>query len=124
MKISIKYMIIGVLGTLMTCWVPANAQFATTQEWKTVTMQGSGSAYSAKITPVGATTAYSETTTTYNSPSRIHGRQMDDFNETGENGIGDNGSPVGDALLPLLLFALIYCTISSLRKKSSLTHHS
>ena len=86
------------------------------QDWQTSTMQGSGSAYSSQVTPVGAQNVEPQATTTYSSPRRISGRRNDDFNETGENGVGDNGSPIGSEWA-LLLFAALAGGGVLLRKK-------
>ena len=88
---------------------------AMAQEWQsTSAMQGSGSAYSAQVTAVGASeVTYMATTTTStpnNGPRRA--KKGDDdplegFNtatETGQSG----ESPIGDAVLPLLLLACAY----------------
>lgn len=88
---------------------PVTAQSA--QEWKTSTLPGSGSAYSSQVTAVGSSVAASEATTT-ESYSPGHIRKSIDVNTEWEE--GDPGSPIGDALLPLLLMAMVYgvgCTV-------------
>ena len=79
------------------------------QEWQsTSAMQGSGSAYSAQVTAVGAVevTDMATTTETY-SPSQGPARQRRGF-DTGADGGQSNESPVGDAVLPLMLMALAF----------------
>lgn len=107
--------------------LPAMAQ---QQEWKsTSAMPGTGSTYSPQIQQVGAEYApsmASTTTETYSPakapgrPRRTEGSSSDgDFNETSENGTGDEGSPIGDAMLPMLLCAAAFCGVIALRRKRS-----
>ena len=96
------------------------------QDWQsTSTLQGSGSNYSSQVTAVGATGVSDMTTTTEsNSPARgpRRAKMDDDFNETGEIGTGDDGSPIGDAVLPLMLFAGAFlCMRVFLKRKRALS---
>ena len=101
---DMKKMIVRMaMCALVVCALP---MALAAQDWQTSTMQGSGSAYSSQVTPVGAQNVEPQATTTYSSPRRISGRRNDDFNETGENGVGDNGSPIGSEWA-LLLFAAL-----------------
>jgi hypothetical protein len=82
---------------------------AMAQEWQsTSAMQGSGSAYSAQVTAVGATEVLSEakTTDSYSPAKAPTGRRKlpGGTNEPGQSG----DSPIGDAVLPLLLLACAY----------------
>ena len=114
---TIKVMGYG-LWVMVALIVSAPAMAQQAHEWQsTSTMQMSGSNYSAQVGAIGATTVSEMATTTGSKPSKIKGRQMDDFNETGENGVGDEGSPVGDAVLPLLLFALASCGVIAFRRR-------
>ena len=82
---------------------------AMAQDWQsTSTMQGSGSAYSAQVTAVGAVevTDMATTTETY-SPAQGPARQRRGF-DTGADGGQSSDSPVGDAVLPLMLMALAF----------------
>ena len=114
-----KVMFILVLGALMACLVPVRAQVTAAQEWQsTSTMQMSGSNYSAQVGAIGATTVSDMATTTSSKPAKVRGRQKDDeWADTPEGGSGDEGSPVGDAMLPLLAFALVFCGVIALRRK-------
>ena len=91
---------------------PVTAQSA--PEWQTSTMKGSGSNYAPQVTPIGAASVASEATTTESyTPGRPGAIRRDGYNDDdwGTNphvGEGDEGSPIGDALLPLLLMAIVY----------------
>ena len=103
-----RVMMIMVLGALMACLVPATAQ--NPQEWQsTSAMKGAGSSYSSQITAVGATSALSEATTTDSySPAKAPGGPRRDKEYNQEFDEGDEGSPIGDAVLPLTLLAAVY----------------
>ena len=112
-------MIILVVGALMACLLP-QAVWAQ-QEWQsTSTMQGSGSAYSSQVTTVGAANVGNMATTTYSqSPSMASGRRR--INDGGTNNDGghteDENSPLGDAVLPLLLMAAGFGLYTALRRR-------
>ena len=103
-----------VLGALVAYLVPAYAQ--TAQEWQsTSTMKGAGSSLASQVTAVGAA-GVGEMATTTNSSKGPH-KQKRDFDggdgtgtgtNPGETGHQDEGSPIGDAVLPLMLCALAY----------------
>ena len=82
---------------------------AMAQEWQsTSAMQGSGSAYGAQVTAVGATEVVSEATTTETySPSNNRPHRAKKF-DTGADGNQSSESPIGDALMPLMLMALAF----------------
>ena len=102
---------IMVLGALMACPVLTNAQ-----DWQsTSSMPGSGSAYSAQVTDVGATGVTEMGTTTTSSPSNGPHRAKRGFDTGGDSGQGP--SPVGDAVLPLMLCALVFCGVVAFRRK-------
>lgn len=87
------------------------------QEWEsTSSMQGSGSAYSAQVTAVGATSAADMgTTTTANySPGRP-GQIRKGFDTGGDTQPGP--SPIGDAVLPLAFMALAFAGVIYFRKR-------
>lgn len=105
--------------------LPAFAQ--NSQDWQsTSTMKGSGSSYSPQVTAVGAV-GVSEmgTTTTGGNSSHKAKRSFDGGTyegggtNPGETGYQDDGSPLGDALLPLLLMSLSFCGYLYLRRKRS-----
>ena len=123
-------MFIVVLGALMACLVPANAQ--TMQFQSTSSMRGTGSAYTPQVTAVGATSAASQATTTTESysPAKAPGMKRgydangnwtpdsDDFGggaETGES----NQFPLGDAVIPLAVMALAFCGYIAIRRRKT-----
>lgn len=96
------------------------------QEWKsTSTMQTSGSVYTPQVNAVGATTAGEMATTTESySPSKGPRRakmEDDDWGNNPQIGEGNEGSPLGDAVLPLLLCALAFSAFLSLRRRKALS---
>ena len=107
-----------VLSALIVCSVPAKAQNFTSsnqpqQEWKTSTLQTSGSAYSSQVTEVGATTAaYQATTTESYTPATTPSgpRKIDVYVPT-----TDPNAPIGDAMLPLMLMVMAYTVYSAMR---------
>ena len=84
-------------------------------------MQTSGSAYSPQVTAVGATAVPSEATTTANyapgRPGTIK-RSKDDPGEV-DTSIDKENSPVGDAIIPLILMSVVFCGVIAIRKKRS-----
>ena len=111
-----------ILMILMAVALIALPTMAQQQEWRsTSAMQTSGSTYTPQVTAVGATAVGSmaTTTTATYSPAKAPGSRprKDDFNETGEVGTGDDGSPIGDAMLPLMVFAAVFCGVITLRRK-------
>ena len=89
------------------------------QEWKsTSVMQGSGSAYSSNVTAVGATSAASAATTTESySPAKAPGGPRKSLDSPGDTGQSDQ-SPIGDAVLPLMLFAGVYLIVRATRRRT------
>lgn len=93
------------------------------QEWKsTSTMQTSGSTYTPQVNAVGATTVGEMATTTEsNSPAKVGPRRSKDDPGEVEPFI-DPGSPIGDAVLPLMLFAGAFlCMRVFLKRKRALS---
>ena len=83
---------------------------AMAQDWQsTSAMPGSGSAYSAQVTAVGATEVTDMATTTTSTPNNgpRHAKKGN-FDGVPEGGTQENTYPVGDAVLPLLLLACAY----------------
>jgi len=105
-RIMKKVMMIMVLGAVMACLVPAHAQ--TMQFQSTSTMRGTGSSYTPPVTTVGAVSAVSEATTTESySPAKAPNGPRRVFDLGGDTKPSDQ-SPIGDAVLPLLLMAAVY----------------
>ena len=116
MKDMKKFMMIMVLGALMAYLVPAQAQ--NNQEWQTSTLQGSGSTYTPQVTPVGATMATSEATTTESySPAKAPSGPRKDLITPGSPGHQSNESPIGDAVWPLLAMLAVYSVARVYRSK-------
>ena len=115
-----RIFIIMVLGALMACLIPATAQNVQQDQWRTSSMQGSGSAYAPQVTAVGATTATQQATTTESySPAKVGGprRSLDSPGDWGQS----TESPIGDAVLPLLFLSLAFCAFLSLRRRKALS---
>lgn len=121
MKDMKRAMIILVLGALMAYLVPATAQTPNNPDWKsTSTMRGTGSIYAPSVQPIGAAkVADMGTTTNSSTPSGPRRAKMDDddWPTNPHIGEGDEGSPIGDAMLPLGLLALAYAVSLALRRK-------
>ena len=118
MKIMKNRMILFAVGMLMACLLPQAA--LAQQEWQsTSTMQGSGSAYSSQVTAVGATgvaTMGATSSAPANAPSRP--RRISDFDNSPTDGNQDTEhSPLGDAVLPLLLMAAGFGLYTALRRR-------
>ncbi len=117
-----KFMNLKVIGyglwVMVALLVGAPITAQNQQEWQTSTMVGSGSAYSPQVTAVGATTVSCNVTTTEtysptNGPRRVIGTNPD-------GGEGSNDSPIGDAMVPLMLCALAFCGVVYFRRKRAL----
>ena len=94
------------------------------QDWEsTSSMQGSGSAYSSQVTAVGATQAANmgTTTTANQAPAKTPGgpRRAGQFDNPAEYGQGP--SPLGDAVLPLMLMAMLFAGVVYTRRKKALS---
>ncbi len=119
MKKNIKVMGYGLwMMVVLFVSTPLTAQNA--QEWQsTSTMQGSGSAYSSQVTAVGATGVAvlgASSSAPANAPSRPRREHASDRN-AGEATTGSNQSPLGDAVLPLLLMAAGFGLYTAVRKR-------
>ena len=101
-----------VIGMLLVS-MPTLAQ---QQEWQsTSTMQTSGSALAPQVTAVGATSVNDMATTT-SSPAKAPTGPRRDFYHGPETG-QDTESPIGDALIPLLVMSLAFGGYIALRRK-------
>lgn len=107
-----KEKIIMIIMAVALFALPAMAQ---QQEWKsTSSMQGTGS-YVAPVTAVGATSVEDMATTT--SSAKAPGGPRRGFYTPGESGQSE-GSPIGDAVLPLLFLSLAFCGVIYLRRRA------
>lgn len=109
---------IRTVGVLIVCLLPLVA-FAQ-QDWQsTSVMQGSGSTYSPQVTEVGATSVASEATTTESySPAKAPSGPRRTLVNGPESGQGP--SPLGDAVLPLMLMAMLFAGVVYTRRKKAL----
>ena len=101
--------------------LPAMAQ---QQEWQsTSAMQTSGSAYAPQVTAVGAAGVSDMATTESYSPSQApSGPRRATGNNQNPGHTEDEGSPIGDAVLPLMLFAGAFlCMRVFLKRKRALS---
>lgn len=120
-------MMIMAVGVLMVCLLPMVTYGQ--QEWQSTSTMQSGSSYSPQVTAVGAVTAAEMATTTANySPASAPGgpRRTPINNDEGDGDEGwtpktDSGgtdlSPIGDAVLPLLLMAMAFAGVIYFRKR-------
>ena len=94
---------------------------AMAQDWQsTSAMQGSGSSYSPQVTAVGATDVNDMATTTETNQSQPKGpNRAKKFDTGGESGQASE-YPVGDAVLPLMVMAFVFCGVIALRRKRAL----
>ena len=114
-----KARIVMIIMAVALIALPTMAQ---QDQWKTSSMQGSGSAYSSNVTAVGATSAASAATTTESySPAKVGGpRRAGDFGKPTDTE-SDSESPIGDAVLPLSLMALAFCGVIYYRRRKALS---
>ena len=96
------------------------------QDWQsTSSMTGSGSAYGAQVTAVGAVEVTDMATTTESySPAKAPGVRKNPATpgspSTPGQGEAENQFPLGDAVLPLMLMALAFCGYVAIRKRKAL----
>lgn len=124
MKDMRKLVIMMIIMAVALFALPTMAQ---QQEWQsTSAMQGAGSSYSPQVTAVGATSVGEMATTTGSAKAPGGPRRSFDGGSyegggtnPGETGFKDDGSPIGDAVLPLMLMAAVFCGVIALRRKRS-----
>ena len=117
-KAKIKVIAYGlwVIGMLLV-GMPVMAQ---QQEWKsTSTMPGVSSTFTPNVQEVGAKYVPSMATTTTDtySPTNATGPRRE-FGKPGETGQSEE-FPIGDAVLPMLLCAAVFCGVIALRRRRS-----
>ena len=113
-KIDMRARIVMIIMAVALIALPTMAQ-----DWQsTSTMQGSGSAYSAQVTAVGAAEATDMATTTESyTPANGAHRARRDFIDPNNPGHQSEEFPIGDAVLPLMLLACAYLIIRVMRRK-------
>ena len=92
------------------------------QTWKsTSSLKTSGSIYTPQITPVGAVVPMSQSSVggdPYTPTGGPSGPRKVDFGGNSDPGEQDTeNSPIGDALIPLSLMALIYALVMYFRRR-------
>ena len=85
------------------------------EQWKSTSIMSGAGGYTAPITEVGATSAGQMATTT-SSPAKAPGGPRRDFYH-GPEAEQDTESPVGDAVLPMTLMALLFGGYVALRRR-------
>ena len=111
-----KLYIIALLSLLsLTVHAATNTQ---AQEWKSTSpMRMSGSAYSPQVTEVGAACAASAAASTEaTSPNKAPGGPRKDKILGPDSDYGHE-SPIGDAVLPLMLMAAAFAAVVAVRRK-------
>ena len=121
MKDMRKLVIMMIMGVALMA-LPTMAQ---QQEWKsTSAMQTSGSSYTPQVNAVGAATVgeMATTTETYSPSTAPSGPRRTTGNNQNPGHTEDESSPIGDAVLPLMLFAGAFlCMRVFLRRKRALS---
>ena len=113
-----KARIVMIIMAVALLALPTMAQ---QQEWQsTSVMQTSGSDYVPQINAVGAERAQpmATTTTTYspaNGPQRA--KKFDTGGDSGQS----SESPIGDAMVPLMLMAMLFAGVVYTRRKKALS---
>lgn len=102
---------------ILVVMVAAFALPTMAQDWQsTSTMQGTGSSYAPQVTAVGATgVSDMATTTESSSPAKAPSGPRRGFDIGGDAGQGP--SPIGDAVLPLMLMAMVFAGVIYFRKR-------
>ena len=104
---------------LMAVALIALPTMAQQDQWQsTSSLPTSGSSYTPQVTPVGAQApAQQSSVGAPYTPSITGGpnRSIEGNNENWQE--GDEGSPLGDGLIPLTLLALAYALVVYLRKR-------
>ena len=89
------------------------------QQWQsTSAMQPSGSSLAPQVTAVGATSVGDMATTTGSAKAPSGPKRMGESGRNpGDISTGSTNSPIGDALLPLMLMALAFGGYVAIRRK-------
>ena len=107
---------------IMAAVLVALPTMAQQQQWQsTSAMQGTGSSLAPQVTAVGATSVGDMATTT-GAAQAPSGPRRSNYNDLFDYG-GETGqstqSPIGDAMIPLMLMALAFGGVIALRRKRS-----
>ena len=104
---------------IMAAALVALPTMAQQQEWKSTSsmIQNEGSVYSSQVTPVGSTAVPAMATTTESySPAKAPGGPRRVF-DSGADVNHSEESPIGDAVLPLMVMALAFCGFVAIKRK-------
>ena len=118
MKKILMIMIMVAAGVLPTM-AQNNQEQLNVQFQSTSTLQGSGSVLSSQpMLNADGTAAYNPAEAS--TPDKnIRRAKKDDPTTPGTPGIGENQQPLGDAVVPMLLCASVFCGVIALRRKRS-----
>lgn len=105
------------IGLYAADFTPATAPSTTMQSVNNASYMSSGSTYSSTVYAIGATSPS-------DAPARGPRKSPPGTDTSGYNPDNPQFSPIGDALLPLLLMALVYMVIRVRRKKRLSEHTS
>ena len=115
MKDMKKFMMILMAVALIA--LPAMAQ----DQWQsTSSLPSSGSSYTPQVTPVGSPAPAMQGSAGAPYTPSVTGGPHRTIDEDFDPGILDEGSPLGDGLIPLTLLALAYGAVIAFRKRKAL----
>jgi hypothetical protein len=109
-----------IMMIIMAAVLVALPIMAQQQEWRsTSAMQGTGSSLAPQVTAVGATSVGDMATTTGSAKASGGPRKIGEASgrNPGDISTGSTNSPIGDALLPLMLMALAFGGYVAIRRK-------
>ena len=118
---DMKAKIVMIIMAVALIALPTMAQ---QQEWKsTSVMQTSGSNYAPQINAVGATSVNEMATTTESySPGGPRRAKQGDYGDQNDFGDWDEeNSPIGDAVVPMLLMAMLFAGVVYTRRRKALS---
>lgn len=114
-----KILNILVLGALMACLVPVNAQNFTQPRDPAIQSQKimtTGATYNGTVYEPFNNTTPAEYNPVVSAPSNAPSGPRRSFDNGAETGKSEE-FPLGDAMLPLLAFALMFCGYVAIRRK-------
>ena len=90
------------------------------QEWQSTSTMPGATNYTAPVTAVGSASAASVATTTESyAPGRPGGPRRGKENPGEVGYTGEEGSPVGDAVLPLLVISLAFIGYTAIKRRKA-----
>ena len=115
-----KILNILVLGALMACLVPVNAQNFTQPRDPAIQSQKimtAGATYNGTVYEPFNNTTPAEYNPVATAPSNAPSGPRRTLGTPDDPGNQSEGFPIGDAVLPLLAFALMFCGYVAIRRK-------